>query len=435
MIKRIVFSLFVLVLAIGTEAQITKELKNDSGYEWVLVRKAAPYGGYASYGAETPDGKILFPVEYKSIRIDDGFFMCTSEDGLDNAYDLNLKCIIPESRGYTFISHHEKEGESYFSVKKGRQAGFCDINGKELISPDRGYTSIYLQKDDDGFRYYSIEKGDFAGIVDSEGREIISPSRGYEQIYRHVSSEDGTVWYQTIKGDFYGACDENGQVIASPRYKGMVFYHNGSFKADVNGDGNYQVLFTPGKYVEIAESVSQENSNNVGKGISNKSKNGALSEEFQKGYKALKNGNYSEATNWFRKGMEKGNPICTSSLAERYENGDGVAHDDAMALKYYLMAVKQWDGYNKNELPLVYNKIGKLYINGDGIKKDYDEAVKWFRKGVAADNTQSYYFLGVCMYFGQGTAEDKAEGKKLIRKAAQRGEKAAKTMIGALDQQ
>lgn len=72
----------------------------------------------------------------------------------------------------------------------------------------------------------------------------------------------------------------------------------------------------------------------------------------------------------------EGEAWAQGSLGYMYEQGQGVARDDALALTWYLKAAEQgsaraqWD-------------VGRLYFTGKGVGQDQSAAVNWFRK--AAD--------------------------------------------------
>ena len=59
-----------------------------------------------------------------------------------------------------------------------------------------------------------------------------------------------------------------------------------------------------------------------------------------------------------------------------YANGEGVAEDDAEAVRWYRLAADQG-------LAIAQNNLGWMYDNGEGVAEDDAEAVRWYR--LAAD--------------------------------------------------
>ena len=72
------------------------------------------------------------------------------------------------------------------------------------------------------------------------------------------------------------------------------------------------------------------------------------------------------------------------------------------------------------ELRLRLNSIWAVcYDNGQGVAKDDAEAVKWYRKAAEQNDAWAQFNLGYCYANGQGVAKDKVEAVKWYRKAAE----------------
>jgi TPR repeat protein len=70
---------------------------------------------------------------------------------------------------------------------------------------------------------------------------------------------------------------------------------------------------------------------------------------------------------------ERGDAVAQYSLGICYAKGQGVATNEAEAVKWYRKAAEQNDAKAQCNL-------GACYATGQGVEKDYTEAVKWYRK-------------------------------------------------------
>ena len=75
----------------------------------------------------------------------------------------------------------------------------------------------------------------------------------------------------------------------------------------------------------------------------------------------------------FRTVAEQGDSSAQCILGLFYANGNGVAKDEAEAVKWFRKAAEQGDSSAQTNL-------GRCYAKGNGVVKDKFEAVKWFRK-------------------------------------------------------
>ena len=66
-----------------------------------------------------------------------------------------------------------------------------------------------------------------------------------------------------------------------------------------------------------------------------------------------------------------------------------------------------------------------LYANGDGVAKDDAAAVKWYRKAAEQGSSQGQLNLGVMFVSGRGVGRDLIEAYKYWSLAAAQGEKDA----------
>src|SRR6266446_3364491 len=92
---------------------------------------------------------------------------------------------------------------------------------------------------------------------------------------------------------------------------------------------------------------------------------------------------------------QAGNADSEAELGLRYYNGEGVAKDQAEAVKWYRKAAEQ------NDADAQYN-LGVCYEHGEGVTKDPVEAVKWFRKAAQQNDARAQYNLAVGFGTGEG---------------------------------
>ena len=102
-------------------------------------------------------------------------------------------------------------------------------------------------------------------------------------------------------------------------------------------------------------------------------------------------GDWAEAAKWYRKGAEKGDASCQTSLGLCYENGKGVKIDYAEAAKWYRKAAEQGDGR-----ALAW--LGDCYEKGMGVTKNTAEALRLYRKAVnhGYKSAEKYFFKLAC---------------------------------------
>jgi TPR repeat protein len=101
-------------------------------------------------------------------------------------------------------------------------------------------------------------------------------------------------------------------------------------------------------------------------------------------------------------------------LGRCYDNGDGVAEDEAEAARWYRKAADRGHSGAQNDL-------GSCYYNGEGVAEDKAEAARWHRKAADQGHSIAQNNLGDSYYNGEGVAEDKAEAARWYRKAAEQG--------------
>lgn len=131
--------------------------------------------------------------------------------------------------------------------------------------------------------------------------------------------------------------------------------------------------------------------------------------------------NEEKALELIRQAADNGYHRAQYQLGCRYESGDGVQRDYAVAAKWYCKAAEQSTDYRYAQ------KLGEVYKKGLGVTKDYDEAIKWYHKAVESlDSAANEYELAQMYEF----AAKYTEAVKWYRKAAGRGFSDAQCKLG-----
>lgn len=119
--------------------------------------------------------------------------------------------------------------------------------------------------------------------------------------------------------------------------------------------------------------------------------------------------NYEEAVRCYRKAADMGVADAQYELGICYHRGDGVAQDDEMALKWWLLAAEQNHTHAENEIGDWEYEAG-----------NYDEAFMWYNKALEHDevNWWAMYNLAWCYHKAQGTIRDAEKALKWYSEAA-----------------
>src|SRR5262245_28602531 len=131
----------------------------------------------------------------------------------------------------------------------------------------------------------------------------------------------------------------------------------------------------------------------------------------------------AEAVRWYRKGADAGDPAAAINLGIMYQKGWGVAKNEAEAVRWFRKAADV--GATRGMV-----NLGLMYEYGRGVAKNEAEAVRWYRKGADAGDESAMRNLGSMYAGGQGVAKDKAEAVRWYRKAADAGDTFAMNNLG-----
>ena len=140
---------------------------------------------------------------------------------------------------------------------------------------------------------------------------------------------------------------------------------------------------------------------------------------------------YAKAAQWSQKAAEQGNR--DGQFLWGYLHllpGQAVPEDTSKAAQWFQKAAKQ--GH-----PLAQFQLAWAHYIGRGVAQDKYEAAKWFKKAAEQGNAGAQYYLGM-MYLhrspslpsgisgaGSGVIHDRQKGCRLIRDAAEQGDREA----------
>lgn len=127
----------------------------------------------------------------------------------------------------------------------------------------------------------------------------------------------------------------------------------------------------------------------------------------------------------YLKAAQQGDSKAQINLGLAYENGKGIAKDEAQAAEWFRKAAEKGD-------PLAQDILGYLYANGKGVATDKEHAMVWYRKAAEQGNVNAQFNLAIAYKNGIGLAKDEAEAVRLFGKAAAQGDAEAQTVVGRI---
>ncbi len=141
--------------------------------------------------------------------------------------------------------------------------------------------------------------------------------------------------------------------------------------------------------------------------------------DFEAGAEAYVRGDYTIALKEWRPLAEQGNATAQSILGLLYENGKGLPHDDAEAIRWYRLAAEQ--GHAGGQFSL-----GVMYDEGRGVLQDYKQAVQWYRLAAEQGHAGGQFSLGVKYWKGQGVPRNDVQAHLWLSLAAAQGSEDAR---------
>lgn len=135
------------------------------------------------------------------------------------------------------------------------------------------------------------------------------------------------------------------------------------------------------------------------------------------------------ALRFYRQAAEAGRPIAQTNYGVFLGTGrGGIAVDDAQAVAWFRKAAAQGESYAQANLCVRYGE-------GQGVEKDLDEALRLCRLAAAQDNPAALDRLGWIYQFGLAVAVDLAEAFRYYERSAKLGYANGQNNLGYLYEQ
>jgi TPR repeat protein len=96
---------------------------------------------------------------------------------------------------------------------------------------------------------------------------------------------------------------------------------------------------------------------------------------------------------------QAGDAIAQFELGRHYEDGKGVAQDDAKAVEWFRKAAEQGN-------PQGQNSLGVMYAEGRGVERNKQEAVRWYRAAAEHGLPEGFYNLAISYFNAEGVHEN-----------------------------
>jgi hypothetical protein len=121
-----------------------------------------------------------------------------------------------------------------------------------------------------------------------------------------------------------------------------------------------------------------------------------------------------------------GDSKAQAALGQAYADGDVVAQNFDLALKWYHKAADQGNAEAENE-------IGVMYRTGSGVDQSKEEAVAWYRKAASHGSGRGMYNLGAAYYNGDGVNVDNATAYAWFALGKDAGDKSATEAVARME--
>ena len=131
----------------------------------------------------------------------------------------------------------------------------------------------------------------------------------------------------------------------------------------------------------------------------------------------------AEAVRWYKRAAEQGHANAQNNLGWMCQNGWGVEQNDTKAVEWYRKSAEQGNVYAQDNL-------GWMCQNGFGTEKNEAEAVMWYQKAADQGNSNAQNNLGWMYQNGLGVSQNYSEAVKWYKKAAYQGHDIAQNNLG-----
>ena len=153
---------------------------------------------------------------------------------------------------------------------------------------------------------------------------------------------------------------------------------------------------------------------------------GAARADYDSGLAAFERGDYAVALREWRAAADIGDPESQYAVGVIYDEGYGVAPDDAEAAYWYREAAEQ----NQIDAQFV---LGVFYDEGIGVPLDDTLAARWYRRAGDQGHVVALYNLGIMYGTGEGVPEDEVQAYRFLWLSAELGDADARMRLRELE--
>lgn len=141
---------------------------------------------------------------------------------------------------------------------------------------------------------------------------------------------------------------------------------------------------------------------------------------------------YSKARALFESSAAAGEAGAAYNLGDMYFNGWGVRESKVTAQRWYRQAFPIYlSDATSGELESMV-MVGRMYLEGAGISSDAAQAQSWLGKAAERNHPRAQRILGLAFIDGFRVRRDRAEGIRLLTRAARNGDKLAQERLRSM---
>jgi len=127
---------------------------------------------------------------------------------------------------------------------------------------------------------------------------------------------------------------------------------------------------------------------------------------------------------FLREAAAAGSPAAQAAYGQLLLDGDGVARDQAAALRFFLAASRGGD-------LMALNMVGRCYDLGWGTAPDKHRAAECYRMAAARGLPEAMYNHATLLTLGEGVAQDRAAALAWFERSAAAGFAKADNFVGS----
>ena len=143
----------------------------------------------------------------------------------------------------------------------------------------------------------------------------------------------------------------------------------------------------------------------------------------------------AEAVPWLRRAADQGHALAQTLLGALYDSGEGVAEDDAEAVRWFRCAERRIRvGAERGDPDALY-LLGQMYDEGEAVLKSYVEAERWYRQAAGRGSLLAQATLGAMYEWGfptGGISRNWPEAERWYLLAADQGHASSQSSLGKM---